>query len=585
LEERALLSGNGLQANLMSDLQTVTKALQGLVSGNVSQANLMSDLTQITNAEAAYERALSAAANSLVSNLTQSSNKAAAGFGTVLQTNLVSDLPGVAQLLDPNLVNPWGISQGAGGPFWTSDNNAGVSTLFNVPEATPTTVSINPLVVNIPTPVSLTGGAPTGTVRNDVGGSTFQITGPNQAGQTTSASSVFLFATEDGTIIGWNPGIDPTGKFAGPGGASTQAVIAVDNSGNNFTNPDPNQQTGAVYKGLSLATSNTPIFASDPNTTSVLYAANFRSGQIEVYNSNFQRVNLPAGAFADSNLPAGYAPFNAQVLNGKVYVTYALQDAAKHDDVGGQGHGFIDVFNQDGTPGLPNGQERLVSRGPLDSPWGLAIAPSSFGSVGGDLLVGNFKSGFIDVFNPTTGQFLGNLKDPDGEPIQIDHLWALKFGGGGAGGDPNTLYFTAGLDNEMHGLFGSLTAVAPGTPEGPAEAQKVIAAVDVFQLDLQQLIKDISSGAAQATIAQDTQTLQTDFNALVLAEQQFAQDSRQDHGNAALPAQGTSDAAAIQNLDRLFASLASSKTLSGGANAAAIQNIDQLFAAGGSFDR
>ena len=454
----------------------------------------------------------------------------------VLQTNLVSDLPGVAEVTDPNLVNPWGIAQGNGGPFWISDNNAGLATLYNVPGANNTPVAINPLVVNIPTPVSLTGGAPDGAVRNNVGGSTFQITGPNQAGQTTSASAVFLFATEDGTIIGWNPGIDPTGKFAGPGGASTQAVIAVDNSGNNFTNPNPNQQTGAVYKGLSIATSDSPIFASDPNSTSVLYAANFRSGQVEVYDSNFQRVDLPADGFADPNLPAGYAPFNVQVLDDKVYVTYAQQDAAKHDDVGGQGHGFIDVFNLDGTPGLPGGLERLVSRGPLDSPWGLALAPSSFGNVANDLLVGNFKSGFIDIFNPATGQFLGKLKDPDGEPIQIDRLWTLRVGGGGAGGDPNSVYFTAGIDNEMHGLFGSLTAVAPGTPEGPAEAQKVVAALDVFQLDLQQLLKDISSGAAQATIAQDQQTLQTDFGTLVRAEQQFAQDSSDDQARADMPA-------------------------------------------------
>src|SRR5262249_36383328 len=184
------------------------------------------------------------------------------------------------------------------------------------------------------------------------------------------------------------------------------------------------------------------------------------------------------------------------------------------DAVAGPGPGFLDVFNLGGPPGLPNGRERLVSRGQLDSPWGLALAPSSFGSLGGDLLVGNQQSGFIDIFNPTTGQFLGQLKDPDGEPIQIDRLWALNFGGGGAGGDPHTLFFTAGIDNEQHGLFGSLTAVAPGTPEGPAEAQKVVAAVDVFQLDLQQLLKDISSGAAPATIAQDQQTLQTDFGTL-----------------------------------------------------------------------
>ena len=511
----------------------------------------------------------------------------------VLQTNLVSDLPGVAQVQDPHLVNPWGIAQGNGGPFWTSDNNAGVATLFNAPAANNTPFSINPLVVNIPTPVSLTGGTPTGAVRNN-GGIGFQITGPNQAGQTTSASAVFLFATEDGTIVAWNPGIDPTGKFAGPNAQSTQAVIAVDNSGNNFTNPDPLQQTGAVYKGLSLATSATPIFASDPNTTSVLYVTNFRSGQIEVYNSNFQRVNLPAGAFADPNLPAGFAPFNVQVLNGKVYVTYALQDAAKHDDVGGQGNGFIDVFNLDGTPGVPGSQERLVSRGPLDSPWGLAIAPSGFGSLGGDLLVGNQESGFIDIYNPTTGQFLGNLTDSDGEPIQIDRLWALNFGGGGAGGDPNTLFFTAGIDKELHGLFGSLTAVAPGTPEGPAEAQKVVAARDVVQLDRAKLTSDISSGAPQSTIDQDRQTLNTDFAALTLAEQQFAQDSSHDQpANDKGASSGWSESAR----NAVFADLASldmtgsgpdqrlaARPAPGARHTAARQDIDQLFAAGWDFD-
>jgi len=285
----------------------------------------------------------------------------------------------------------------------------------------------------------------------------------------------------------------------------------------------------------------------------VLYVTNFRSGQIEVYDSNFQRVNLPAGAFADPNLPAGFAPFNVQLLNGKVYVTYALQDAAKHDDVGGQGHGFIDVFNLDGTPGLPGGKERLVSRGQLDSPWGLALAPSSFGNVANDLLVGNFKSGFIDIYNPATGRFLGQLKDPDGEPIHIDRLWALRIGNGGMGGDPNTVYFTAGIDNEQHGLFGSLTPVAAGTPEGPAEAQAVQAALDVVQLDLATLTADIKSGASQSTIAQDTQTLQTDSAALASAEQQFAQDSRHDEGAAAMPAAIGHQAAPAQDIDQLFA--------------------------------
>jgi uncharacterized protein (TIGR03118 family) len=480
--------------------------------------------------------------------------------GNVVQTNLVSDLPGVAQLQDPHLVNPWGISESGNGPFWISDNNAGVSTLYNVPGANNTPVSINPLVVSIPTPVNPLGntGAPTGTVFNLDGGPTggFTVSGLDKNGKPITASAVFLFATEDGTLVGWNPAVDPTGKFDGPGGVSTHAVIAVDNSGNNFTQPDPAKQTGAVYKGLSTASSDAPgmpIFASDPNTTTVLYAANFRSGQVEVYDTNFQRVTLPAGAFSDPNLPAGYAPFNVQVLDDKVYVTYAQQDAARHDDVGGAGHGFIDVFNLDGTPGLPGGKERLVSRGPLDSPWGLALAPSSFGSVANDLLVGNFKSGFIDIFNPATGQFQGQLKDADGEPIHIDGLWSLKVGTSGAGGDPNKVYFTAGLDHEQHGLFGSFTPVAPGTPEGPAEAQAVVAAFDVVQLDFATLTKDFASGASLSTVAQDTQILKTDFIALQQAEQQFAQDSSHDQGTAATPAPPAGQAAATQNLDHLFA--------------------------------
>jgi uncharacterized protein (TIGR03118 family) len=476
----------------------------------------------------------------------------------VLQTNLVSDLPGVAQVQDPHLVNPWGISEGAGSPFWISDNNAGVSTLYQVPGANNTPVSINPLVVSIPTPGDPAGatGAPTGTVFNLDGGAAggFTVSGLDKTGKPITASAVFLFATEDGTLLGWNPAVDPTGKFDGPGGASTHAVIAVDNSGNNFTQPDPLKQTGAVYKGLSTATSDHPIFAGDPASTTVLYAANFRSGQVEVYDSKFKLVtSLPMGAFSDPKLPKNFAPFNVQVLDDKAYVTYAQQDAARHDDVGGQGHGFVDVFNLDGTPGLPGGKERLVSRGELDSPWGLALAPSSFGNVANDLLVGNFKSGFIDIYNPATGQFLGQLKDPDGEPINIDHLWALRVGGGGMGGDPNTVYFTAGLDNEMHGLFGSLTPVKQGTPEGPAEAQKVVAALDVVQLDLAKLISDTNSGASQSTIAQDQQTLNADFAVLGLTEQQFAQDSRHDHGAAATPAQGARHAAATQDIDRLFA--------------------------------
>jgi uncharacterized protein (TIGR03118 family) len=456
-----------------------------------------------------------------------------ASGGTVVQTNLVSDLPGAAGVTDTNLVNPWGISESAGSPFWLSDNNSGLSTLYQVPGTGGTPVTVNPLVVNIPTPVSLTGGTPTGTVFNGVSGA-FPITGPGKTGQKTTAPAAFLFASEDGTITGWNPGIDPSQKFSGPGGASAQAVIAVDHSGNNFTNPDPAKQTGAVYKGLAIATATTPIFAGDANSTSVLYASNFRTGKVEVYDSQSARVRkLRAGAFRDSRLPARYAPFNVQVLAGKVYVTYAEQNATRHDDVGGPGHGFVDVFNLNGTPGLARGQVRLISRGPLDSPWGLAIPPQNFAGLsapGGHpvLLVGNFKNGFINAFDATDGTNLGHLKDPDGEPIQIDRLWALQVGNGGAGGAADTVYFTAGIFDESHGLFGALSTAAPGTAEGPAEAQWVQANLDIVQLDVQQLAKDSSSGAPLATIRQDIRTLHADTRQLVQVERTFSKDAISD---------------------------------------------------------
>jgi uncharacterized protein (TIGR03118 family) len=444
--------------------------------------------------------------------------------GTVLQTNLVSDLPGVASITDPNLVNPWGIAESTGSPFWISDNNSGLSTLYQVPAATPTSASITPLVVTIPTPVSSTGGAPTGAVFNT--GSTsgaFPITGQNSQGVKTTAPADFLFDTEDGTILGWNPGIDPT-----------SAIIAVDNSGNNFTNPNPNQQTGAVYKGLAIATSSTPIITGDPNSTNLLYAANFRAGTIEVYDGTFQKVTpLPAGAFRDPSLPAHYAPFDVQVLDGKLYVTYARQDASRHDDAAGPHRGFVDVFNLDGTPGLPGGQVRLTSRGPLDSPWGLAIAPAGFAGItapDGDpvLLVGNFGNGLINAFDANTGRWLGGLTGPDGEPIDINGLWALRVGNGSNGGASNTVYFTAGLFAERHGLLGALTTAVPGSPEGPAEGQWATANVDLVQLDQQQLAKDASSGASVTTIRADAQTLIADSRQLARVEQAYARDVVQD---------------------------------------------------------
>jgi uncharacterized protein (TIGR03118 family) len=304
----------------------------------------------------------------------------------------------------------------------------------------------------------------------------------------------------------------------------------VDNSGNNFTNPDPNQQTGAVYKGLAIATSSTPIVPADAASTALLYASNFRAGTVDVYDASFSKVAaLPSGAFRDKDLPGGYAPFNVQVLSGKVYVTYARQDASKHDDAAGPGRGFVDVFNLDGTPGLPGGQARLISRGALDSPWGLAITPPGFGGItapGTDpvLLVGNFGDGFIHAYDAATGSALGNLRDPDGEPIQINKLWALQVGNGGRGGLASAVYFTAGPFDEAHGLFGSLTTAAPGSPEGPAEGQWVQANLDVVQLDLQQLNQDESSGAPAATIAADAQALNADTRQLAQAERALAAD-------------------------------------------------------------
>ena len=442
----------------------------------------------------------------------------------VVQTNLVSDLPGVAAVTDPNLVNPWGISESAGSPFWISDNNAGLATLYNVPGANNTPVSINPLAVSIPTPGEPLGaaGAPTGTVFNtDLAGGAFMVKGVNaKTGQPTSAPAIFLFATEDGTIVGWNPNVQPAGFD--PAKAGTYGIIAVDNSTN------PTAADGAVYKGLAIGT--------DANGRTLLYASNFRAGTIDVFDTNFQKVtSLPAGAFTDPNLPKGYAPFNVQVLGDKVYVTYAKQNADKHDDVAGPGHGFVDVFNLDGTPGLAGGNARLASRGMLDSPWGLAIAPPGFAGLKapkGDqvLLVGNFGDGHINAFDAATGASLGQLKDADGEPIQIDGLWALKVGNGAAGGAADTVYFTAGLFHETHGLFGSLKTATPGATEGQAEAQTIQADLDVVQLNLKTVLGDLTSGASKTQLRQDIQILDQSLIQLTRDEVRFRADTFADLG-------------------------------------------------------
>jgi hypothetical protein len=285
-------------------------------------------------------------------------------------------------------------------------------------------------------------------------------------------------------------------------------VIAKDNSG-----------SGAIYKGLTIAT--------DGNGRTLLYATDFHNGKIDVFDTSFTPVDLGSGAFVDKKIPKGYAPFNVQELGGKIYVTYAKQDADAHDDAHGPHRGFVDVYNLDGSGG-----HRLVSGGALNSPWGLAIAPSSFGNLAGALLVGNFGDGRINAYNATTGKSLGHLMDPDGEPIHIDGLWALKVGNGGTGGNANDLYFTAGLFDEAHGLFGSLAPVAAGTPEGLAEEQKVQAFLDVYQINLNTVQQDIANGVTGQQLRDDLTSLSRSLQDLKRVSAAFADDTRSDSASS-----------------------------------------------------
>ena len=327
----------------------------------------------------------------------------AAAQNAYKQTNLVSDIPGVALRTDANLVNPWGIVPSPNNTIWVADNGTGVSTLYN-PDG-----SIVPLVVTIPpSQTSTEGGNPTGIVFNSTGG--FLISEDNRSGP-----GFFIFVSEDGVISGWNPQVD-----------QTHAVVALDHG-----------TREAIYKGAALAPT---------NTGGRLYVTNFHAGTVEVYNQDFHRVL--EGKFVDPNLPDGFAPFGIANINGLIYVTYAKQDADKEDDVAGHGLGFVDVFTTQGDL-----VKRLISQGRLNAPWGLALAPQNFGRFGGALLVGNFGNGKINAYDLNTGAFLGQLMNATaGGPIQIDGLWGLYF-------IDNRLYFTAGIADEAHGLFGVIRAV------------------------------------------------------------------------------------------------------------------------------
>lgn len=321
------------------------------------------------------------------------------------QTNLVANTPGVAKNTDAQLSNPWGISFIPGNPFWIANNNGGTSTLYDDQG------NKQALVVGIPSASvnPCNPGCPTGTVANS--SSNFN-------------GGAFLFDTEDGIIANWT--------------GANNAVVAVDNSPN-----------GAVYKGLALLTNASGAF---------LLAANFNSGKIDVFDHNFTPTAL-SGTFTDPNLPAGFAPHGIHIIGTQIYVTYGMQDAAKHDPVPGAGSGVVDIFDFNG-----NFVSTFASGGKLNAPWGVVPTPAAFGTFSNDILVGNFGDGTINAFD-TTGKFLGEVTDANGNVIVNPGLWDMVFGVTGTG-DPNTLYFTAGGSSQTSGLFATLVpATATGTPD------------------------------------------------------------------------------------------------------------------------
>jgi uncharacterized protein (TIGR03118 family) len=349
------------------------------------------------------------------------------------QTNLVADTAApMAAHMDAKLVNPWGIAFVPGNPFWISDNNSGFTTLYDQNGA----LSGSSSSFTIPPPNGSSNPAtPTGIVAPP-GGVTFNVNG---------ASALFIFDTEDGTLSAWTGG--------------NSVTLVVDNS------KIPSAATGAVYKGLALIKNTTGSF---------LLATNFRSGKVEVYNTSFAQTQiLGAGAFNDPSLPAaptgsmspGYAPFGIKAINvngtAMVVVTYALQDTPMHDPLSIAGAGFVDLFAADGTM-----LRRVTSDSHLNAPWGVVLPPASFGSFGasGNLLVGNFGDGRINAYNFATGAFVDQMKDQNGTPITNLSLWDMVFGGGGPSGDVNTMYITAGLANEAHGLFSAITANTTPAP-------------------------------------------------------------------------------------------------------------------------
>ena len=325
------------------------------------------------------------------------------------RTDLTTDSATVssAPVIDPNLVNSWGLARATASPWWIADNGTGLSTLYDG------TGAIQGLVVTIPPPKGAQGtSAPTGAVFNYT--TSFEVTSGNPA--------IFLFVTEDGTISGWNPNVD-----------LNNAVVKVN---------APNQ---AIYKGCALATT-----SAGPR----LYANNFKTANVEVYDGSFTRQT--AEETFKVPLPPHYAPFGIQNVGGNIVVTYAQRDPGSTDENHGPGLGFVVVFDTSGHVLL-----RLQHGSYLNAPWGIALAPGDFGPFSHRLLIGNFGNGTIDAFNAMSGKFEGTLLDSTGANLFIDGLWALSFAGNDThNGSATELYFTAGPDDESHGIFGKLTATA-----------------------------------------------------------------------------------------------------------------------------
>jgi uncharacterized protein (TIGR03118 family) len=311
--------------------------------------------------------------------------------------NLEGDIPGVAEIADSNVINPWGLALAPSGTIFVADNGAGVATAY-FQDGTPAPGFNNPLVITIPASSTNPNGAnPTGVVANNT--SFFKV-----SNGTNSLPAKMIFVSEDGMISGWNPNLN-----------NTQAFQAVDSGA-----------SGAVYKGATLGAANSQNY---------LYVTNFHSGHVETYNGSFV---LQAGfPFADPNIPVGYAPFGIRNLNGQIFVTFAkINPSSPNDDLAGAGFGFVDVFNTKGQL-----LRRLVSNGRLNAPWGLEI-------VNGQLWVGNFGDGRINVYDPNNGNFQGTPKDVFGNPLDFDGLWGLLLSGNGE------VFFNAGIADEDHGMFG-----------------------------------------------------------------------------------------------------------------------------------